>query len=546
VYWSAVVMALVPAGVPTNTFTLPAACAGAVTVSFDEDTSVDGSADPAAPNFTVAPGTNPLPVIVTVFVPAADPPVGLTPETTGAPNAYRSLFVGALGPAAVVTNTCTVLAACAGATTVSFDGDTNVDESADPSAPNFTVAPGTNPLPVIVTVFPPAVDPPLRLTPETTGAPNAYRSLFVRALGPAPVVTNTSTVPAACAGATTVSFDEDTNVAGRAEPAGPNVTVAPGTNPLPVIVTVFAPAVGPPLRLTPETTGAPNAYRSLFVGALVPAAVVTRTWTVPAACAGAVTVSCEEDTNVAGRADPAEPNVTVAPGTNPLPVIVTVFAPASGPPVGLTPETTGAPNAYRSLFVCALVPPPVVTNTSTVPAACAGAVTVSCDEDTNVAGSADPAEPNVTVAPGTNPLPVIVTVFAPATGPPPGLTAVTVGGPTVSVALAVLPVPPLIEETVALLLQSPAVVPVALTTTWQLELAAIDPPLSEIEPDPAVAVAVPPQVLLSPFGVATTNPDGSVSVNATPDSATVFADGLVIVNVNDVVRFNGSAAAPNA
>jgi hypothetical protein len=141
---------------------------------------------------------------------------------------------------------------------------------------------------------------------------------------------------------------------------------------------------------------------------------------------------------------------------------------------------------------------------------------------------------------------VIVTVFPPTVGPPRGLTAVTVGGATIRVALAVLPIPPLSEETVVLLLQSPAVVPVTLTTTSQLELGAIDPPLSEIEPDPAVAVAVPPHVLLSPLGVATTNPDGSVSVNATPDSATVFSDGLVIVNVNDVVPFNGTVAAPNA
>ena len=143
--------------------------------------------------------------------------------------------------------------------------------------------------------------------------------------------------------------------------------------------------------------------------------------------------------------------------------------------------------------------------------------------------------------------PVIVTVLRPVVGPPRGLTAVTVAGATVRVAPAVLPVPPLVEETEVLLLQTPGVVPVTSTTTWQLELAAIDPPLSEIEPDPAVAVALcAPHVSLSPFGVATTNPDGSASVNPTPSTSTVFADGLVIVNVNDVVPFNGTVAAPNA
>jgi hypothetical protein len=60
-------------------------------------------------------------------------------------------------------------------------------------------------------------------------------------------------------------------------------------------------------------------------------------------------------------------------------------------------------------------------------------------------------------------------------------------------------------------------------------------------------VIVPlPQVPVSPFGVATTNPAGKVSVKLTPLSATVFPAGLVIVNVRLVVPFNGILAAPNA
>jgi hypothetical protein len=46
--------------------------------------------------------------------------------------------------------------------------------------------------------------------------------------------------------------------------------------------------------------------------------------------------------------------------------------------------------------------------------------------------------------------------------------------------------------------------------------------------------------------VATTSPAGNVSVNATPVSDTVFAAGLVIVNVRLVVPFSGIVAAPNA
>jgi hypothetical protein len=123
---------------------------------------------------------------------------------------------------------------------------------------------------------------------------------------------------------------------------------------------------------------------------------------------------------------------------------------------------------------------------------------------------------------------------------------VIVGGPTtVMEALDVLPVPPSVEVTCTLLFFTPAVVPCTLTTTVQLPLAAIVPALRVIEPEPAVAVTVPLQVLLSPFGVATTRPAGRLSVKATPLSATLVF-GLVMVKVSDVVPFSGMVAAPNA
>jgi hypothetical protein len=55
---------------------------------------------------------------------------------------------------------------------------------------------------------------------------------------------------------------------------------------------------------------------------------------------------------------------------------------------------------------------------------------------------------------------------------------------------------------------------------------------------PAIAVTVPLQPLDRPFGVETVSPVGSVSVNATPASATVLAAGFVMVNVNEVVAFS--------
>ena len=92
----------------------------------------------------------------------------------------------------------------------------------------------------------------------------------------------------------------------------------------------------------------------------------------------------------------------------------------------------------------------------------------------------------------------------------------------------------------------PETVPVTFTVNVQLLLAATLAAESETLPDPATAVAVPPQVLASPFGVATTIPAGSESVNATPVSPTVFAVGFVIVNVSEVDAFNAMLAAPNA
>ena len=92
---------------------------------------------------------------------------------------------------------------------------------------------------------------------------------------------------------------------------------------------------------------------------------------------------------------------------------------------------------------------------------------------------------------------------------------------------------------------TPVVVPVTLTVMVQLPLAARVPPLSEILPEPATAVTVPPHVLVSPFGVATTNPAGRLSLNERPVSPRPLF-GLLILNVNEVVSFNGIEATPNA
>src|SRR5581483_6678648 len=71
------------------------------------------------------------------------------------------------------------------------------------------------------------------------------------------------------------------------------------------------------------------------------------------------------------------PKLTAVALVNRVPVIVTLVPPLAGPADGLTPVTVGAPTyVYWSAELVALVPPVVVTVTSTVPAEPAGAVAV--------------------------------------------------------------------------------------------------------------------------------------------------------------------------
>ena len=101
-----------------------------------------------------------------------------------------------------------------------------------------------------------------------------------------------------------------------------------------------------------------------------------------------------------------------------------------------------------------------------------------------------------------------------------------------NVALAVFPVPPLVEVTVTWL--RPPVVAVTSTENVQKLLVGIVPPERLITPEAATAVTVPPQGLTAgvTLGVAATLiPPGRLSVKATPVSATVFAFGFVMVNV---------------
>ena len=76
---------------------------------------------------------------------------------------------------------------------------------------------------------------------------------------------------------------------------------------------------------------------------------------------------------------------------------------------------------------------------------------------------------------------------------------------------------------------------------------AIAAPDSEIELPPAVAVTAPlVQLVAAPLGVDTIRPDGSISLDATPVSDTVFALGLPRVKVTVELVFNPIVTGENA
>ena len=245
----------------------------------------------------------------------------------------------------------------------------------------------------------------------------------------------TSTLPELPAGdvANTVeSSCTDTFVAGTP----PKSTIVVPVKPVPEIVTAVPPAVGPELGLTPLTVGI-GGGGALYVNvsaalvALVPPPVVAVTSTLPELPAGDVANTVESsctDTFVAGT----PPKSTIVVPVKPVPEIVTAVPPAVGPELGLTPLTVGIGGGGGALYVnvsaalVALVPPPVVAVTSTLPELPAGDVANTVESsctDTFVAGT----PPKSTIVVPVKPVPEIVTAVPPAVGPELGLTPLTVG-----------------------------------------------------------------------------------------------------------------------
>lgn len=163
-----------------------------------------------------------------------------------------------LWPSGFATTTSTLPALRAGAVAVIVPGPATVTAVAV-EEPNDTVAPDAKPVPVIVTIDPPLVEPDAgamaaiaggALTGTSNVNPPARRLLC-----PSGFVTTMSAAPAPWAGVVAVIVVE---VATAAPEAGvpPIETVAPAVKPVPVMVTLSPPDVGPEPGEIPVTVGA--------------------------------------------------------------------------------------------------------------------------------------------------------------------------------------------------------------------------------------------------------------------------------------------------
>jgi hypothetical protein len=293
------------------------------------------------PNLTAVAWVNPVPVIVTEVPAVRGPLAGARLVMVGA---YENLSPATilLVPLSVVTLTSISEPVPAGDLTVILVGETTTT-LVPGVAPNATVDPATNPVPVIVTAVPPAAAPPAGVMPVTVGTPIYVNLLVVEfALVPPVVAAVTLMIPAACAGEVAVSFVADVYVTVPAAEE-PKLTVDAGVNPVPVIVTTVPPVMGPLVGTIPVTAGT-YANLSFTDTALVPLGVMTVTSTTPAPGGDLTVIVVLEDTT---REVPAVvPNRTDVAPVKSLPVIVTAVPPAPAPLIAERWVSIGAGGRY--------------------------------------------------------------------------------------------------------------------------------------------------------------------------------------------------------
>jgi hypothetical protein len=169
-------------------------------------------------------------------------------------------------------------AASAGETALSWVSETTLKLVALID-PNTTFVAAVNPVPVTVTVVPPVVGPDVGAMAVTTGtgAVSVNTSAATVELVPAGVVTEMLRAPAACAGAIAVICVPETTVNFVAATDPKRTLVAP-VRPVPVMVTLVPPAVGPEDGAIAVIVGAAawKVNTSAVTEALVPPGVMTR------------------------------------------------------------------------------------------------------------------------------------------------------------------------------------------------------------------------------------------------------------------------------
>lgn len=142
-----------------------------------------------------APGAKPEPTIVTLVPPAVGPLVGVSWVTVGGPYLKPSATDVGLVPPGLVTVTSTVPLVPGGDTAVIDLAEFTVKPAAG-TEPNITPVAVVKPLPVIVTVVPPAGGPAFGATFVTAGTGSFPTSIVcaVPMLVPSPAKTVSATV----------------------------------------------------------------------------------------------------------------------------------------------------------------------------------------------------------------------------------------------------------------------------------------------------------------------------------------------------------------
>ena len=154
----------------------------------------------------------------------------------------------------------------------------------------------------------------------------------------------------------------------------PNLTVAPVTKPVPVIVTLVPPTVLPdvvPRLLTVGTVAVYAKSSAVPTVELEPPVVVTWMFAVPTVTVAGVVmvIDVAELTVTLAPGTELAPTVTVAVDRKPVPVMVTLVPPVVAPVLGLSSDTVGAGAAYvTEPFVVDPVPVELVTTTAAAPA----------------------------------------------------------------------------------------------------------------------------------------------------------------------------------